>query len=94
MLDWQKLVRERLTERRAGAELEPEVAEELAHYLEDHYEAGLESGLGEYEAAQRALAEVRDWPRLARNIKFAREGGEMLKQRIQTMWMPGWRRPS
>ena len=89
MLDWQKLVRERLTERRAGAELEPEVSEELAHYLEDHYEAGLESGLGEYEAAQRALAEVRDWPRLARNIKFAREGGEMLKQRIQTMWMPG-----
>jgi len=90
MPDWQELVHERLTERRSGAEMEPEVTEELAHYLEDFYEAGLENGLAEYEAAQRALAEVRNWPRLARSIKFAREGGEMLKQRIQTLWMPGF----
>ena len=90
MPDWQKLVHERLTERRSGAEMEPEVTEELAHYLEDFYEAGLENGLAEYEAAQRALAEVRNWPRLARNIQLARDGGEMLKQRIQTLWMPGF----
>lgn len=89
MPDWQELVHERLTQRRSGAEMEPEVTEELAHYLEDFYEAGLDNGLTEHEAAQRALAEVRNWPRLARNIKFARDGGEMLKQRIQTMWMPG-----
>jgi hypothetical protein len=90
MPDWQKLVRDRLTQRRSGAEMEPEVSEELAHYLEDFYEAGLQKGLAEREAAQRALAEVRNWPRLARNIQFAREGGEMLKQRIQTLWMPGY----
>lgn len=89
MPDWQELVHERLTQRRSGAEIEPEVTEELAHYLEDFYEAGLDNGLTEHEAAQRALAEVRNWPRLARNIKFARDGGEMLKQRIQTLWMPG-----
>jgi hypothetical protein len=90
MPDWQKLVHERITQRRSGAEMEPEVTEELAHYLEDFYEGGLNNGLGEYEAAQRALAEVRNWPRLARKIQFAREGGEMLKQRIQTLWMPGF----
>jgi len=90
MPDWQKLVHERLAQRRSGREMEPEVTEEFAHYLEDFYEAGLENGLAEYEAAQRALAQVRNWPRLARNIKFAREGGEMLKQRIQTLWMPGF----
>lgn len=89
MPDWQELVRERLTELPSGEEMELEVTEELAHYLEDFYEAGLDNGLGEYEAAERALAEVRNWPRLARNIKFARDGGEMLKQRIQTLWMPG-----
>ena len=76
-------------ERRAGAELEPEVTEELAHYLEDHYEAGLDKWTRGVRRGPRALAEVRNWPRLARNIKFAREGGEMLKQRIQTLWMPG-----
>jgi hypothetical protein len=89
MPDWQELVHERLTQRRSGAEMEPEVTEELAHYLEDFYKAGLDNGLTEHEAAQRALAEVRNWPRLARNIKFARDGGEMLKERIQTLWMPG-----
>jgi hypothetical protein len=90
MPDWQKLVHERLTQRRSGKEMELEVTEELAHHLEDFYEAGLDRGLTENEAAQRALAEVRNWPRLARNIQFAREGGEMLKQRVQTLWVPGF----
>jgi hypothetical protein len=89
MRDWQKLVHERFAQQSSGAEMEPEVTEELAHYLEDFYEAGLDKGLAEHEAAQRALAEVRNWPRLARNIKLARYGGEMLNQRIQTLWMPG-----
>ncbi len=89
MPDWQKLVRERLVQRPSGAEFDPQVSEELAHYLEDFYEAGLANGLTEHQAVQRALAEVRNWPRLARNIKCAMEGGQMLKQRIQTQWMPG-----
>jgi hypothetical protein len=89
MRNWQKLVHERFTQRRSDAEMEPEVTEELAHYLEDFYEAGLDNGLMEHEAAERALAEVQNWPRLARDIKFAREGAEMLRQRIQMLWMPG-----
>lgn len=60
MPDWQELVHERLTQRRSGAEMEPEVTEELAHYLEDFYEAGLDNGLAEHKAVQRALAEVRN----------------------------------
>jgi hypothetical protein len=89
MPDWQELVHERLAQRRSSAQMEPEVTEELAHYLEDFYEAGLDNGLTEHEAVQRALAEVRNWPRLARNIRFARDEGETMKQRIQTLWMPG-----
>lgn len=89
MPDWQKLVLERLTQRRSGTEMDPEVTAELAHYLEDFYEAGLAKGLTEFEAAERALAEVRNWPRLARNIKYAKDGGEMLKQRMQKLWIPG-----
>lgn len=90
MPDWQALVHERLTQRRSGAELEPEVTEELAHYLEDLYEAGLDNGLAEYDAVLRALAEVRNWPRLTRKIQSARDGGEMWRQRIQTLWVPGF----
>jgi hypothetical protein len=89
MPDWKKLVHERLNQRSCGADIEPEVTEELAHYLEDCYEAGLGDGLAQHDAVERALAEVRNWPRLARDIKFAREGGEMLRQRIQMLWMPG-----
>ena len=89
MPDWIKLVRERLNQRGSGAEIEPEVSEELAHYLEDCYEAGLNDGLAPPEAVQRALAEVRNWPRLSRDIQCARQGGEMLRQRIEKLWMPG-----
>jgi hypothetical protein len=89
MLNWQKLVHDRFAQLRFGAEIEPEVTEELGHFLEDPYEAALNNGLAEQEAAVRALAEVRNWARLARKIKLARGGEEMIKQRIQAMWLPG-----
>jgi hypothetical protein len=39
MPDWQMLVHERFAHQCCGAEIEPEVTEELAHYLEDSYAA-------------------------------------------------------
>jgi hypothetical protein len=89
-LDWQKLVHDRFADQRYGAEIEPEVTEELAHYLQDFFEAGIDKGVPEREAARCALAEVRNWGRLARKINHARNGGQMFKQRIQALWMPGF----
>jgi hypothetical protein len=89
MPDWQKLVNQRFAARRSGAEIEPEVTEELAHHLEDVCEAGRQAGLSHEESALRAWAEVKNWSRLARKINQARGGTEMLKQRIQRLWLPG-----
>jgi uncharacterized membrane protein (DUF485 family) len=89
MHDWEQMVRERLAVAKAGAEIEREVAEELAHHLEDVCEAGRQAGLSHEQSTQRAWAEVKSWPRLVRKINQARGGNEMLKQRIQRLWLPG-----
>lgn len=89
MRDWGQMLLERLACEKRGAEIEPEVAEELAHHLQDVCEAGLQAGLSQEESARRAWAEVKNWSRLARRINEARGGNEMLKQRIQRLWLPG-----
>jgi hypothetical protein len=89
MRDWEKLVRERLERGRGGGALEPEVVEELAQHLEDATEAILMRGCGEAEAARQAWGEVRNWNRLAKEIAYVKEGEEMRKQRIRTLWLPG-----
>ncbi|MGH9775889.1 MAG: hypothetical protein ACRD50_13175 [Candidatus Acidiferrales bacterium] len=89
MPDWEQMVLERLAREKRCAELEPEVAEELAHYLEDVCQAGLQAGLSKEESVRRAWAQVNNWPRLARNINEARGGTAMLKQRIERLWLPG-----
>jgi hypothetical protein len=89
MHDWEQMVRERLAGAKPGAEIEQEVAEELAHHLQDVCEAGRQAGLSHEQSTQRAWAEVKNWSRLARKINEARGGNEMLKQRIQRLWLPG-----
>jgi hypothetical protein len=88
MPDWNQLVIDRLARSRRGAQIEPDVAEELAHHLEDVCEAGLQAGYSRQESTQYALKEVRSWTRLARQIQEERGGKIMLKQRIQTLWLP------
>jgi hypothetical protein len=89
MRDWELLVRDRLAAQRKKSALEPEVVHELAQHLEDVCEAGLQHGFSEEESSRRAWAEVPNWNRLARKIYFAREGKEMRKHRIKTLWFPG-----
>jgi hypothetical protein len=89
MRDWEQLVRERLAALRKKTVLEQEVVHELAQHLEDVSRDWREQGFSEEASAERALAEVKNWPRLARKINEARGGKEMLKQRIQRLWLPG-----
>ena len=88
MPDWNQMVLDRLASGRPGAQIEPDVAEELAHHLEDVCEAGLQAGFSQHESARIALKEVKSWPRLAREIHELRGGNKMLKHRIQTLWLP------
>jgi hypothetical protein len=88
MRNWEQFIHERVARSKCCAELEPEVTEELAHHFEDVCEAGMEAGCSEQESARSALKEVNNWPRLAMQINEARGGTEMIKQRIQTLWLP------
>jgi hypothetical protein len=88
VIDWEKLTGDQLEAEGLGSAIEPEVAAELAHHLESVCESWLSQGLSEAESIQRAWAEVKNWPRLARKINQAREGEEMLRQRIQRLWLP------
>jgi len=88
MRNWEEHIHGRVARSKRCAHLEPEVTEELAHHFEDVCEAGMEAGCSEEESARSALKEVKNWPRLAMQINEARGGTKMLKQRIQTLWLP------
>ena len=88
MPDWKKFVQARLAQKKRGAPLDDEVVQELADYLEDAAEARTSTAISQQQGIDAIAAEVKNWPRLARQIKAAR-GGTMIKQRTLTMWLPG-----
>jgi hypothetical protein len=88
MPDWKNFVQARLSQKRGGAPLEDEVVQELADYFEDAAEARTPTAISQKQGIDAIAAEVRNWPRLARQINAAR-GGTMVKQRTLTMWLPG-----
>lgn len=88
MRNWEQFIHERMSRSKRGAQFEPEVTEELAQHFEDICEAEMKNGCSEEESTRSALNEVKNWPRLARQIDEARGGTEMVKQRIQTLWLP------
>lgn len=88
MPDWKKLVRARLAEKKRATPPDEEVVQEIADFLEDSCEAQTEAGVSAERGLQAVVAEVKNWPRLARKIEEAR-GGTMVKQRTLTMWLPG-----
>ena len=88
MPDWKKFVQARLAQKKRGAPLEDEVVQELADYLEDAADARMPAAISKQQGIDAIAAEVKNWPRLARQINAAR-GGTMVKQRTLTMWLPG-----
>ena len=69
MLDWQKLVRQRLSGLALDGPEKNEVHAELAAHLEESYESLRTKGLPEQAAMQQTLAQVADWQDLCRKIQ-------------------------
>jgi hypothetical protein len=87
--DWSALVRDRLSGLGLARAQQEEIVAELAGHLEDVYEEWRAQGLGESEAAERALDEVADWRRLARKIQGVKREEENMNQRTKSLWLPG-----
>ena len=90
MLDWQKLVRQRLSGLALDGTEKDEVQVELAAHLEESYESLRTKGLPEQAAMQQTLAQVADWQDLRRKIQIARTRKEnMMNDRVRQLWLPG-----
>jgi len=89
MLDWQKLVRQRLSGLALDGPEKDEVHAELAAHLEESYEAFSSEGVPEPEALRRTLAQVADWKDLQQKIDSARTGKDTMTNRVTQLWLPG-----
>ena len=89
MLDWQKLVRQRLSGLALDGPEKDEVHAELAAHLEESYEAFSSEGVPEPEALRRTLAQVADWKELQRGIHLARIRKDIMTNRVTQLWLPG-----
>jgi len=90
MLNWQKLVRQRLSGLALDGPEKNEVHAELAAHLEESYESLRTKGLPEQAAMQQTLAQVADWQDLCRKIQIARTVKEnLMNDRVRQLWLPG-----
>lgn len=87
--DWQKLVREKITNLRLSPSQGNEIVAELASHLEECYEQYRKRGLSEARAVNAALEEVSNWRRLRGNIRRARLQEDEMNQRTKAVWIPG-----
>ena len=74
MLDWKKIVREKLGTLPLTNGRRDEVIEELAQQLESAYEEALAQGVKEQEAMRRSLAQFKDWEKLRSELFKSVEG--------------------
>lgn len=88
MPDWQKLVRQRLSNLALDAVEKDEVQVELAAHLEESYESLRTKGLPEQGAMQQTLAQVEDWEDLRRRIQIARTKESVMTNRVKQFWLP------
>lgn len=77
MLDWKKIVREKLDPLPLDTSRQDEIIEELAQQLEAAYQEELARGVGEVEAVRRSLRQFQDWESLRRDV-FESVGGTQL----------------
>jgi hypothetical protein len=89
MPDWEKLVRERLTDLAFEPHEQREVIAELAAHLEETYEALLREGMTGGDAVRRALSQVNDWNDLQRKIHSSRTKENTMTPRVTQLWLPG-----
>jgi len=90
MRDWNQIVHQELAGLRIDNSETAQVVEELAGHLEENYRRLLREGLGEEEAARRALAQVGSWQELKRSIEFARNKEATMNKRVTQFWFPAF----
>src|ERR1700675_986504 len=90
MPDWERIVRRELAGLVLGPEERSEVVAELATHLEESFEALRGQGLPEEPAAERTLAQVKDWRELKRGIESARSKEDLMTDRVKQWWLPGF----
>jgi hypothetical protein len=90
MLDWQELVRQRLSGLALDSMEREAVYDELAAHLEEAYENLLAKGLPEQEAVQQTFAQIADARDLQRRIFIAKRSGHPMQKRAHQLWIPGF----
>lgn len=90
MLDWQELVRQRLSGLALDAAEKDEVHAELAAHLEEMYESLLKEGEAEPASVQQVLSLAGDWQELRRRIQTARRKENNMTNRVRQLWLPGF----
>src|SRR2546427_12276564 len=90
MVDWQKLVSQRLSRLALAAAEREEVYAELAEHLEESYEGFCKQAMLEKEAARRAVEQVSDWQDLHFNIFTATKIYPLTQNRFHQIWIPGF----
>ncbi len=90
MRNWNQIVHQELAGLSIDNSETAQVFEELAGHLEENYRRLLREGLGEEEAARRALAQVGSWQELKRSIEFARNKEATMNKRVTQFWFPAF----
>jgi hypothetical protein len=88
--DWNALVREHLPKVGIASSQREEIVAEIAGHLEEFYEGQCVQGMSDVEAFNYALAQVTDWPKLARKIERARRTEGKMNQSTRTFWLPAF----
>jgi hypothetical protein len=88
MPDWEHEAQRRLENTKFPPAEREEVARELAGYLEEVSSEARDRGAKESAAAEPALAELHEDPRLGANLFRARQEGTM-NDRTKQLWLPG-----
>jgi hypothetical protein len=89
MPDWEREAQRRLENTKFPPAEREEVARELAGYLEEVSSEARDRGAKESAAAEPALAELHEDPRLGANLFRARQEGTM-NDRTKQLWLPGF----
>ena len=90
MPDWSALLQARLKDLALPPDEQSEVFQELADYLDEFYQRERTRGTNEVDAMARALAELGDETRLARDIRCAKRGGSDMSDSMKQFWLPAF----
>ena len=88
MLDWQEVVRQRLSGIAFEDGSSEEVFAELAGHLEETYDRLRGEGLSENDAVRDTMSMVKDWRYLREEICFARTKEKPVTPRTKRLWLP------